>query len=79
MMKDTTLRAYKKAGQWIIHRYGPWLNLNKAFQLGLAEDGFFKIEMADDSNKYVHSFSCIYACILIITTGTAQKNTKQST
>jgi hypothetical protein len=51
MQRTSTLRAYKKAGRWIVRIYGPWIDLNKAFQLGLAEDGFFEIEVEDESDK----------------------------
>lgn len=37
------LKTYKKAGHWIVRIYGRWINLNEAFRLGLAEDGFFEI------------------------------------
>jgi hypothetical protein len=45
-----TLKTYKKAGRWIVRIYGPWIDLNEAFRLGLAEDGFFEIsdECEDD-------------------------------
>jgi hypothetical protein len=41
--RTSTLKAYKKAGRWIVRIYGPWIDLNEAFRLGLAEDGFFEI------------------------------------
>jgi hypothetical protein len=41
--RTSTLKTYKKAGRWIVRIYGPWIDLNKAFRLGLAEDGFFEI------------------------------------
>jgi len=37
------LKTYKKAGRWIARIYGPWMDLNEAFRLGLAEDGYFEI------------------------------------
>lgn len=47
MQWTSTLRAYKKVGQWIIHIYGLWINLHKTFHIGLAEDSFFQIENED--------------------------------
>jgi hypothetical protein len=37
------LKTYKKAGCWIVHIYGLWIDLNEAFRLGLVEDRFFEI------------------------------------
>ena len=48
MEKQDALRAYKKAGHWVICIYGLWLNLNEAFHMSLAEDGVFKIETTED-------------------------------
>jgi len=41
--QTSMLKTYKKAGRWIVCIYGPWIDLNEAFRLGLAEDGFFEI------------------------------------
>jgi hypothetical protein len=30
--------------------YGPWIDLNEAFRLGLAEDGFF--EITEDEEEF---------------------------
>ena len=46
-MQDS-LKVYKRAGRWIVRIYGPWLDLNQAFRLGLAEDSIFDIETIDD-------------------------------
>lgn len=46
-MQDS-LKVYKRAGRWIVRIYGPWLDLNQAFRLGLAEDSIFNIETIDD-------------------------------
>jgi hypothetical protein len=51
MKRTSTLRSYKKAGRWIVRIYGPWIDLNEAFWLGLAEDGFFEIEEEDESDE----------------------------
>ena len=40
---EIMLKTYKKAGRWIVRIYGPWIDLNEAFQFGLADDGFFEI------------------------------------
>lgn len=42
------LKTYKKAGHWIVHIYIPWIDLNEAFRLGLAEDGLFEIAEEDE-------------------------------
>jgi hypothetical protein len=51
MQRTSMLKTYKKAGCWIMHIYGPWINLNEAFQLCLAEDGFFEIEVEDECDE----------------------------
>jgi hypothetical protein len=50
MTRDATLKAYKKAGCWIVRIYGPWLDLPEAFRLGLAEDGIFVIEVEEEDS-----------------------------
>lgn len=49
--RTSTLKTYKKAGRWIVRIYGPWMDLNEAFRLGLAEDGFFEISECDDDDE----------------------------
>jgi hypothetical protein len=51
MQRTSTLKTYKKAGRWIVRIYGPWIDLNEAFRLGLAEDGFFEIEVEDECDE----------------------------
>jgi len=52
------LETYRKAGRWIVRAFGPWLDTNEAFHLGLAEDGLFEIEeTGETSDMYVHSFA----------------------
>lgn len=50
MTRDATLKAYKKAGRWIVRIYGPWLDLPEAFRLGLAADGIFVIEVEEEDS-----------------------------
>ena len=33
--RASILKTYKKAGRWIVRIYGPWIDLNEAFRLGL--------------------------------------------
>src|SRR5262245_17235283 len=56
--KVAKLKAYKKARRWIVCIHGPWIDLNEAFRRGLAEDGFFDLEAADDDEeeRYVGDF-----------------------
>lgn len=49
MQRGSTLKPYKKAGRWIVRIFGPWIDLNEAFRIGLAEDGFF--ELSDESDN----------------------------
>ncbi|KAH9984331.1 hypothetical protein BJV77DRAFT_966229 [Russula vinacea] len=71
--KEDHLKAFKKAGQWIVRIYGPWLDLNQAFRLGLAEDGIFDIETTEDDHcairdaddttnrAYIHLYHAVLA------------------
>ena len=56
--RNATLKSYKKAGRWIVRIHGPWLDLNHAFRLGLAEDGFFENE-EEECDGYVLYFTHI--------------------
>ena len=51
MQQTSTLKTYKKAGRWIVRIYGPWIDLNEAFRLGLVEDGIFEIEVEDECDE----------------------------
>ena len=48
---NSTLKTYKKAGRWIVRIYGPWIDLNEAFHIGLAEDGFFELSNESDDDE----------------------------
>jgi hypothetical protein len=49
--RSSTLKTYKKAGRWIVRIYGPWIDLNEAFRMGLAEDGFFELSDGSDEDQ----------------------------
>ena len=49
--RNSTLKTYKKAGRWIVRIYGPWIDLNEAFRIGLAEDGFFELSNESDDDE----------------------------
>ena len=53
--QTSTLKTYKKAGRWIVRIYGPWIDLNEAFHLDLAEDGFFEISEECNDDEWVLS------------------------